>query len=1515
LSGGAGSIDTHSLDRTTEAAMHVRFSILVLLASLLPSTALPGADGPRRVISLDGRWQIAEGKMEPAPTAFERKAPVPGLVSLAEPPFVEPGPKVADRKRFSQKDPRRDAFWYRRTFRLDGPVPAVATLLVRKAMFGARVILNGRPLGDHFPSFTPGHFPAGAALREGENEVLIRVGADRDAVGPAIPSGFDFEKDRYIPGIFDSVELVLSGTPHFLDVQAAPDLAGKAVRVRARLENAGDPTAARLSFTVREARSGKEAGRLTTEPVSLARGEEKVVDVRIPLADVRRWSPDDPFLYILEAESGADSFRTRFGMRELRFDPASGHAILNGKPFFLRGSNITLYRFFEDAECKARPWDGEWVRRLHERVKEMHWNCLRYCIGFPPEAWYDIADELGILIQDEFPLWHGAPGWDVYNWPRELGRGELAREYAEWMRERWNHPCVMIWDANNETASPETSPAIQAVRALDLSARPWDNSYSPPLEPGDVLESHPYQFNAGFRLRDLARASPIPQGNPVPNDGRRGVVINEYGWHWLNRDGTPTTLTRDIYKSVLGEDASPERRFHMQATWLAAATEFWRSGRKAAAVMHFTTLGYSRPDGQTSDHWKDVERLEWEPEFRRYVRDAFAPIGLMLDFRNMAPIQGTSSRVEVALIDDLDAPWNGPVTLRVRRGDRALAELRQEGRLEPFGRTELAFEVRWPAESGPCVLEAEIQGAGGEPVKSVRDIEVVDPRSMGFAFQRKVTASSMHSAEYKPENAVDGDPATYWSSEFTDPAWLEVDLGEKRRIERVRIEWENAFAKSFSVRVGSDGDGWTEVHRTDDGKGGVTEVRFAAVDARKVRLECARRATRWGNAVRELSVFGAGEAAAIAPAAAPSPPRGEPAVHPALAPLPPGAVEPEGWLRDWALAARDGITGHLDEWHPTFGGGWKGQPIRAPGAHPDGTGWPIEQSSYWLDGLVRLGYLLHDDGLIAKARERLGLVVAGVLGGGPSFIYWRPKEVLQDGFNKWAHSHMGRALVALHAASGDPRVLEALVRAYRDFELPDLSFGGLNGVENLDALLETYARSGDRRLLEPALALSRRPSFQATIEKWLRSEFDCQHGVCALESARLPALLYPWTGEKKHLDATLKALEWLDGHHLLPCGVISSEEFISGIGAFRAIESCNVPCTVWDYVWLLRLLGDGRYGDRVEQAFFNAGPAPIARDFKTACYYQSPNRISASLPGDEPRRSPGKGGFTFTPLACPQVLCCVGNLNRLLPNYIMHMWMATPDGGLAATLHGPSRVRAKVGDGVPVTLTCSTAYPFEEEIRIAVSPERPCAFPLYFRRPGWCANPSVTAGGAPVEPLVERNGFIRLERKWSSGDTVVLRFPMKVRIPAGRETPYPRADYFKEEGRAASRIEAMDNPYLTVFHGPLLFALPIPDRDPNTPAEGARWNYALDALASEVEVERRPMPGEWRWQLEAPVVLRARARSFDWQPTDARPLPAAPVDGGEAAAITLVPYGCTKFRVSMFPVTRRAWEGAGPADR
>jgi hypothetical protein len=312
------------------------------------------------------------------------------------------------------------------------------------------------------------------------------------------------------------------------------------------------------------------------------------------------------------------------------------------------------------------------------------------------------------------------------------------------------------------------------------------------------------------------------------------------------------------------------------------------------------------------------------------------------------------------------------------------------------------------------------------------------------------------------------------------------------------------------------------------------------------------------------------------------------------------------------------------------------------------------------------------------------------------------------------------------------------------------------------------------------------------------------------------------------------------------------------------------------------------------------------------CYYQSPNRLRAeTLPGEQPN-CPGHGCLHFSHLGYPNVLCCVGAVNRVVPSYIMHMWMATPDQGLAATLYGPSTVTALAGAKIPVKLTCQTAYPFEETIRIQVAPARAASFPLLLRIPAWCDRPRITVNGSVLDARPDKSGFVRLSRQWTKGDTVTLVLPMSVRVVHGFETEYPWSvrKYFSYKPDALFRTRRL--PYESVYYGPLLFALPIADQDPNTPAPDARWQYALanaaDRGGADVEVQRQAMPAHWNWPLDAPLALRVAARHFDWTPSNEQALPAAPVAGEPTDTVRLVPYGCTKFRISMFPVTARAWK-------
>ena len=104
-----------------------------------------------------------------------------------------------------------------------------------------------------------------------------------------------------------------------------------------------------------------------------------------------------------------------------------------------------------------------------------------------------------------------------------------------------------------------------------------------------------------------------------------------------------------------------------------------------------------------------------------------------------------------------------------------------------------------------------MRGTDLRPVRSVRELEIIDPRSLGLAYLKTATASSVQGAAYAAGNAVDGDMATYWSSTFADPAWLAVDLGEIRKVGRVLITWETAYSKAFVLQVSRDGQNWTDI--------------------------------------------------------------------------------------------------------------------------------------------------------------------------------------------------------------------------------------------------------------------------------------------------------------------------------------------------------------------------------------------------------------------------------------------------------------------------------------------------------------------------------------------------------------------------------------------------------------------------------------------------------------------------------------------------------------------------------
>lgn len=120
---------------------------------------------------------------------------------------------------------------------------------------------------------------------------------------------------------------------------------------------------------------------------------------------------------------------------------------------------------------------------------------------------------------------------------------------------------------------------------------------------------------------------------------------------------------------------------------------------------------------------------------------------------------------------------------------------------------------------------------------------------------RPVTASSSESAAFPASAAVDGDAGTRWSSAFSDPQWLRVDLGATYAVDQVQLSWEAAYARAFSIEVSTDATTWSTVYTTTTSAGG-TQTLAVSGSARYVRLNLTTRATQWGYSLWELSVLG-----------------------------------------------------------------------------------------------------------------------------------------------------------------------------------------------------------------------------------------------------------------------------------------------------------------------------------------------------------------------------------------------------------------------------------------------------------------------------------------------------------------------------------------------------------------------------------------------------------------------------------------------------------------------------------
>ena len=616
--------------------------------------------------------------------------------------------------------------------------------------------------------------------------------------------------------------------------------------------------------------------------------------------------------------------------------------------------------------------------------------------------------------------------------------------------------------------------------------------------------------------------------------------------------------------------------------------------------------------------------------------------------------------------------------------------------------------------------------------------------------------------------------------------------------------------------------------------------------------------------------------------------------------LPLGSVKATGWLKHQLELQRDGLTGRAEELYADIG-----QSDWISGEQQGGE-YAWERGPYYAKGLISLAYVLDDAGLKAKAQKWIDQVIKSQRPDGD----FGPKKR-----NWWASMIVLHYMRDYYEATQDTRALDFLDK-YFHFQvktLPghplakDSKWAQARGGDNLEIVIWLYNLRGDDELLKLAsLLMEQTGQWEQYYADGTGINAYPEHIVNVMQGLKTPPLMYLLSHKQSHRDGywnATKADGWLMKQYGRVDHMFNGTEGLTDRSSTEGTELCAIVERILSCTVAIGILGDAYIGDQLETVAYNALPAALSPDIKGLRYYSLQNQPKCT-DEDLGFKQNGTGKSSICPSPHSGFGCCRSNFHFGWPKFVHNMWMATEDHGLALITYGPNSVTAKVGTtGERVSIRQDTGYPFQTVSTLTVTTDKRVAFPLKLRIPGWCSAPDIRVNGKKLEN-VSPGRFFEIVRTWQNGDVVTLDFPM---IP---------------------RVSHWINNSVAITRGPLIYSLLIEeepwkstkDFNDNTyhtyeirPA--SVWNYALLLKNTDMpEIETSvsdTIPLQPFKASDAPVRLKLKAvrTSKDgWGayrkdfPARAMEPPVSPVEvPGTTESITLVPYGSTGIRVTLFP--------------